>query len=386
MEPLCCQAKRATDIHVRDLAPYHLAAYVRIYSLFLTGGVFSDFTWIHVNAIPTTVERGVYIRENCLPDIREKSTNCYFSSIYVFRTEKDPVLKCMLDAYGDALSPLLTCVPVLQNKDPTGSGAMCVKQSFHDCFISTGLSNQLQSASYLIRDFNSSDSSFMSTGESLHQLWWGIEGNSTMNSLHKSAAIWLGPSATKSNWDVPTPSSFLWSIIEAKITLTRNNVAKFIADKCKGHNFHTTKQLSCSHYYVDPQKSLIKNKETSQASSSCALTFMIPGFMKAGTTFLFDTLGRHPQVLMALKGVAFKETGCYLGTQMSKSRRMQRMNCYPFVEPVSNTTGKFTKLLYRNKQQLLLTSSYRWFCLWGWNCILHEQVIIIMKIIIKSIV
>ena len=74
-----------------------------------------------------------------------------------------------------------------------------------------------------------------------------------------------------------------------------------------------------------------------QASLSCALHFVVPGFMKAGTTFLFGTMVTHPQLLNTLRGVTFKETGCY-GPQYTSSQSEanllthNRMQCFPFLE------------------------------------------------------
>jgi hypothetical protein len=81
---------------------------------------------------------------------------------------------------------------------------------------------------------------------------------------------------------------------------------------------------------------------------SCSLHFVVPGFMKAGTTYVFGSLMSHPQLLNTLRGVSFKETGCY-GAQYTepKARRRKdgtiemvadslvthnRMHCFPFVE------------------------------------------------------
>lgn len=69
-----------------------------------------------------------------------------------------------------------------------------------------------------------------------------------------------------------------------------------------------------------------------QAQASCSLSFVMPGFMKAGSTYLFDLLTKHPQILMTLKGVGFKEAGCYYMEQLLNNRSHHRMNCYPFVE------------------------------------------------------
>ena len=73
---------------------------------------------------------------------------------------------------------------------------------------------------------------------------------------------------------------------------------------------------------------------SAQATASCAPTFVIPGFMKAGTTFVYDVLTRHPQVLKALRGVVFKETGCYL--DVAAVSKPERMQCFPHV---SRTIG-----------------------------------------------
>ena len=66
-----------------------------------------------------------------------------------------------------------------------------------------------------------------------------------------------------------------------------------------------------------------------QAQVSCAPTFVLPGFMKAGTTFAYDVITRHPQVLKAQRGVVFKETGCYLDPRAAELPG--RMQCFPFV-------------------------------------------------------
>jgi len=99
---------------------------------------------------------------------------------------------------------------------------------------------------------------------------------------------------------------------------------------------------------------------------SCSINFVIPGFMKCASSFLFEgifeiflptayyctvisqymcnscpylcqstALTNHPQVLRALKGVNFKETGCYLPPTKGVLRvdsPNHRMNCFPFVE------------------------------------------------------
>jgi hypothetical protein len=54
--------------------------------------------------------------------------------------------------------------------------------------------------------------------------------------------------------------------------------------------------------------------------------------MKSGTTFLYESLVKHPQVIKNLRGVGFKESGCYMPDMMGFKSAAERMNCYPFVE------------------------------------------------------
>lgn len=91
---------------------------------------------------------------------------------------------------------------------------------------------------------------------------------------------------------------------------------------------------NCSHYdYRDNNnQSSYSLSQRSQAHVSCAPHFTIAGFMKSGTSFLFDSLTKHPQIVHALRGVVFKETGCYLPNSMSAKRAPERMMCFPFVE------------------------------------------------------
>lgn len=75
----------------------------------------------------------------------------------------------------------------------------------------------------------------------------------------------------------------------------------------------------------------ISASRAAQAGLSCAPTFVMPGFMKAGTTFVFSALTRHPHVLNPLVGVSFKETGCYMPAQMTPKKAASRMDCFPYV-------------------------------------------------------
>lgn len=93
---------------------------------------------------------------------------------------------------------------------------------------------------------------------------------------------------------------------------------------------HRSKMLAvtqppCHHYHVKEDAPAALKR---QASTSCAPHFMVPGFMKAGSTAIFQAIMTHPQMVHNLRGVVFKETGCYFNTP----DRQRRMFCFPHVE------------------------------------------------------
>jgi len=111
--------------------------------------------------------------------------------------------------------------------------------------------------------------------------------------------------------------------------------------------------LSCRNFQMTDR---LTPPQARQALLSCGPSFVLPGFMKAGTTYLFGVLTRHPHVLNALRGVGFKETGCYLPS----SRRDNRMNCFPFVEPSDHMyfgDGTVWYMFRSDVQQLLLADN-----------------------------
>lgn len=110
---------------------------------------------------------------------------------------------------------------------------------------------------------------------------------------------------------------------------------------------------SCRNYQVDNRS---MPSRVRQASLSCGPSFVLPGFMKAGTTYLFGVLTRHPHILNALRGTGFKETGCYLPS----SRRENHMDCFPFVEPSDQMffgDGTVWYMFRTDVQELLLADN-----------------------------
>ena len=79
-------------------------------------------------------------------------------------------------------------------------------------------------------------------------------------------------------------------------------------------------------------KSSYRRSNRVRAWLSTSPSFVIPGFMKAGTTFIYNLIADHPQTLPNLAGSQFKETGCYDTKHLSLGAAQDRMLCFPFVK------------------------------------------------------
>ena len=87
------------NTHEYNTHNFQRSAYVRIYHLYETGGIYVDFSWLHLAPVPHHMDQGVYIRSNCASrhfNEKTKTGRCIKSSMYIFRNRHDPVLKCML--------------------------------------------------------------------------------------------------------------------------------------------------------------------------------------------------------------------------------------------------------------------------------------------------
>lgn len=90
---------------------------------------------------------------------------------------------------------------------------------------------------------------------------------------------------------------------------------------------------NCSHYSTEISDDYkYSMQELRQAHLSCTISFVVAGFMKAGSSYLYNLLTSHPQIVKLLRGVAFKESGCYLPDSMRGKKSPARMNCFPFIE------------------------------------------------------
>lgn len=195
--------------------------------------------------------------------------------------------------------------------------------------------------------------------------------------------VWLGLSSFSGDWDLPNPDSFLYHIIrqndaliQGKIrvdptlhTLIQTNQSKTMEEVL------TT--LPTCHPYDFPLPPATSRTATSamlyqRAQISCAPTFVIPGFMKAGTTYFYDTIVQHPMLVKALSGVQFKETGCYLDLISNNNnnnnnnlmmnnnnyktvllkKKLKLMNCYPFLTSSDYTYYGDATVYYSQREMI----------------------------------
>ena len=223
----CCHAATVSDFHTRIPVPYHLAAYSRIYSLYETGGLYTDFTWLHNSPIPLRIDRGVLIRKKCSHDFEDSvvtslcvrcpntASRCYTSSLYIFRGRHDPVLACLLREYDTSSSILRECI-VRDESSAIDTGASCIREAFARCFSDLGLRNQLAELPQFVEAFEWDDDgqagvnrthwmrSASSSASSTVDLLWGRSADkdnavSIADEVHRLPnVLWLGrPSSTR---------------------------------------------------------------------------------------------------------------------------------------------------------------------------------------------
>lgn len=351
-------------MHMREVehAPFYITFYDYIVTLYLNGGIVTDFNFLHLHPVVKTHqnETGMHIRLYCAAP-----ANCFVSTI-LLAPAQHPLLWCLLSKYDGAEdNSLHECLL----SDMENAGVHCVSEAVRDCYQRLGLTNPwssgdqwcMQAASsehkqrtFYVDKVNRSCSSYPSQYDDT--LWRALDsapGDEAEHAQRMVASLnlpllWLGSRAVEENWQPPGPSSLLHKLIGVLDTHVHNDTDMYIGKVAKQLlvNYDPAKLPKCSNYNMSWQHKVrtttIDQKRHLQSSileaqQSCALSFVIPGFMKAGSSFFFETLIGHPLLLRALRGAQFKETGCYLGynkkAKVIGQPALQRMHCFPFVQP-----------------------------------------------------
>jgi len=351
----CCsfRASRRELIKAKAIT-FHFTFFWRLVALAEYGGFFSDFSWLHNpshSLLPPSSSQptsdGALIIKNNL-NISTVSP----ASLLMFRPSS-PIPPCVLRKFhyrgedpleedNTAANLLLTCVYA----DKATGGVECLQTALDECFKRHNVTNVFASRSRVRSD-----------PEAVEQMW-EVDGGAKTSSLltqNNLSAVWMGSKALDGQWRIPakdSPAARHTATVDGLLA-SSSVVAKFIASSSP--ESQCRRPDTCSHYNLSLFPST--PEQQAQASTSCSPSFVMAGFMKAGTSLLWDCLTRHPQVVHALRGVVFKETGCYLPNSMRPRRAADRMHCFPFLEPsqgivrgdgtVYNAAGRETPFHFR---------------------------------------
>eukprot|EP01038_Epipyxis_sp_PR26KG_P012839 gene12839-17213_t len=382
----CCTVYKTNDIRFGTFfIPLHLFFFTRIHELYLHGGLYVDFGWYHNNPIVfdsnfnsnnSNKNEGVIINIICNENINNKNNNnkmkrkCISSSIMIF-DKHSVVLLCMLQKYDTKNSNLRECL----NKNDVSEGVTCIQIAFDDCFQSNHIINIFTTNNNKVNKYNDNISkdlsnhmnAIVSIGNSTsffnvsqfynisyyeENLWFKpfhhFNNNNNSNNFPRfsdSKILWLGYSAHSGEWIIPYKKSFLSQQISSlklkypnsyqyeyrqsqkSIHYCFNNLYETVNNN-NNNSSHYLGHNNCQYY----DSSSLKGSFKRQAKSSCGINFVLAGFMKAGSSYLYDSLMGHPFIIQALRGVQFKETGCYLPDSMRPNNAKNRMNCFPFIE------------------------------------------------------
>lgn len=303
---MCCKVFKTSDINNKKDVPFHLHVYFRLLNLYEQPGMFTDFTWFHRKksaAYFDGIENGFIMVTSC----DNVSLKCSTSMIMIF--EDNTIPACMLKKYENDVD-FITCI----NNDIATGGSTCIKDALTKCFTTNHIMNKFLYSPAV-----------MSNLEKSQKMWTRSIESDKQYRIFK--AIWLGKKSLNGRWVLPAAGSTLSSLIASDINLTRHDELNFIqSQQSKGLNC-SLQRSTCYNYNMKtlPKIGKYTNSSIVQASVSCTMHFAIAGFMKSGSTFLFNTIAQHPQVVKLLRGVGFKESGCYLPEVMNGLKSVDRM-------------------------------------------------------------
>jgi hypothetical protein len=137
-------------------------------------------------------------------------------------------------------------------------------------------------------------------------------------STNPAASQGLATFVGKVGWEQPARGSVVHELIAGnskRIAVLLQAEAGSSGGSLNVNATATTTSTNCYHYdssVQDPKLSKLQfdhpiirqtlaYQHRLQASLSCSLTFAIVGFMKAGTTYVYDLISHHPQVVKNLK-------------------------------------------------------------------------------------
>ena len=240
----CCNHKSHKDIQEaknRYLPPLHLFFFQRALNLYKSGGIYSDFSFLHIMHNPNMikVQHGFIVITNCDVDRSNISNDCTTSMLLKFE-KQSPVLQCVLAQYDDIhnndqqfqsvfnnsfenYSTFLNCI-----ENSFNGGIDCVLTLLDICFFLTNTKNDMKLP---IINFDDDISAFnvyprnLIIKSNVPNLVYPISIDTSIPSI-----MWLGKNSYTGHWDVKselhniTSYSLESNIREQHGYLQKNNV------------------------------------------------------------------------------------------------------------------------------------------------------------------
>lgn len=350
-------------------APYHTTFYDNLVQLKRTGGMYVDLSWMVVNPL-SLLERlesdddvagfamKVVCSEHKLPPEPSRgfprpSAYCKASTVMVF-SKGHPVVMCMIEKYLD--DAFLQCL----RTDEASQGAFCIKAAMDSCVASTQSRNLL--ASHLLSSGTPYDHEYCyrreekeAASHSSHRLthlppdckWVSPDHVDRLltapanEAAHYTLAqqqlfLWTQAAGYATEWLVPQGNSILQQLIARNDEALRRLYRSRTDSNVDLTDYHPS---PCSHYHTAHgikavTAGLSATTQAQRANMSCTLAYVLPGFMKSASTYIYGTIDNHPWVVPALRGFDYKEAGCYSQEFMgNETRHSDRMFCYPYIDP-----------------------------------------------------
>lgn len=333
----CCDSHNIEDRNINEdqIQPYHVLTFIRLTNLWNKGGIFTDFSFFFIGILDHTfIDQGFYINTFCSSinisslevwqqnelQSGNNSSNinmCYTSTLLIFNKRRSDILLCVLKKYDN-----IDFIQCIENDHEKG-GAACIYASFIECFAKAGTKNELEI------DHNNNNKYLETFGNDAYKAKETILGIDWKLSSTKKV-FWLGTLGFSGKWtNYPYQKGSLLNKASKTISLTK--IVNENNPICK---------IKHSHYYADVSDidEHIIGTGTGIEQVSSSPTIIVPGFLKSATTFLFNAITSHPQVLPPIKGHRQIDKSCYSPTNI-ESKQNTRSWCFPFInedEPLTS--------------------------------------------------
>jgi hypothetical protein len=258
----CCESSKATEINLYRDIPAHLYFYLRFFSLWSRGGLYTDFSWIHRKELKLLSDTagalsGAIINLICpeSPSVAAKTvvdtatvearkrSHCKSSALLAF-AKGSAVAFCMMLQYNSTDTSLMQCLP----GDVQAEGVNCVIAALKECFSASKVQNAflhrvpanpdmdvLIGCADVARKSTYDVNSVMNIKEACNtdegpyrnalfrapSLVQRLAGSVVDGGMESAAdVVWLGAAAYSGDWAVPQVGSVLGNLLQRQ-TLAR---------------------------------------------------------------------------------------------------------------------------------------------------------------------